>query len=59
MEFNIYMILLLVATHGPQADCDTKLAESGRWIYFAYAKLEVRLVTEDSNLIPAFVKFKL
>jgi hypothetical protein len=51
------MILLLVATHGPQADYDSRLTESGRWIYFA--KLEVRLVTEDSNLIPAFVKFKL
>ena len=53
------MILLLVASRGPQAECDSNLAESDRRIYLTYAKLEVRLVTEDSNLIPAFVKFKL
>jgi len=53
------MILYLVVSHGPQAECDSNLAESGRWMYFAYAKLEVRLATEDSNLIPSFVKFKL
>jgi len=45
------MILLLVASHGPQAECDSKLAESDRWIYFACVKLEVRLA--------AFVKFNL